>query len=392
MVSARLVMNRRAALQLIGGVAVAGVPSRAFQDSRRDRIVIAGAGILGASIAYQLAKRGASVTVLERSKPAAGATANSFAWINANKQPYDYFMLSVAALGAWHDLHREIGVDLPVLWGGSVAWTSAADRVAREHEALARFQSWGYPIYSIDEDRLHALEPNIVPGRVAAATYTESEGNADPVGVTELMLARAVQAGAQVRYPAEITGIDIRNGQLRSVRTIGDTVPADVLVVACGVDTPRVAAMADVRVRLTRSAGILVHTQPQPRCVNRIVLSPIGNIKQKMNGRIVTGLDFAPARDEETSRESGERFLQRMAAVLPPLKAAPFDKVTLGLRPMPADGYPVIGFPEGRRDLYITVMHSGITLAPLVGRLAAAEILDGVRVHLLAPFRIERFR
>ena len=66
--------------------------------------------------------------------------------------------------------------------------------------------------------------------------------------------------------------------------------------------------------------------------------------------------------------------------------------MTLGLRPLPKDGQPIIGFPRGRRDVYLTVMHSGITLGPLVGRLAATEILDGVEVDPLAPYRLERFR
>ena len=50
------------------------------------------------------------------------------------------------------------------------------------------------------------------------------------------------------------------------------------------------------------------------------------------------------------------------------------------------------GFAEGRRDIYLTVMHSGITLGPLVGRLAAMEILDEVRIEPLAPYRLERFK
>ena len=74
-----------------------------------------------------------------------------------------------------------------------------------------------------------------------------------------------------------------------------------------------------------------------------------------------------------------------MSAVLPQLAGAELDKVTLGLRPLPKDGQPIIGFPRGRRDVYLTVMHSGITLGPLVGRLAATEILDGVEVDPLAP-------
>ena len=164
------------------------------------------------------------------------------------------------------------------------------------------------------------------------------------------------------------------------------------LVIACGTETPRVAAMAGLTVPLTRSPGILVHTTPQPRAIDRILLSPIGNIKQKLERPDRHRAGLRPAAVETTSREHGEQFLKRMSSVLPQLAGASLDKVTLGLRPLPKDGEPIIGFPEGRRDVYLTVMHSGITLGPLVGRLAAAEILDDVRVDPLAPYRLERFK
>jgi glycine/D-amino acid oxidase-like deaminating enzyme len=385
-------MNRRTVLQLLGGAAVSGMRTAALQLPRRDRVVIAGGGILGANIAYQLAKRGAPVTLLERAAPGSGATANSFAWINARKQPRPYFTLNLLGIQAWRELHTELGSELPVTWGGTVEWTASAERAAGQAEAVRRFQTWGYPIHLIDKQQLRALEKNVVPGDVTSVAHAEIEGSADPVLATEAILARAMRAGAQVRYPVEVVGLDLRNGRLRAVRTGAGDVEADVLVIACGTDTPRVAAMAGLIVPLTRSPGILVHTTSQARAIDRILLSPIGNLKQKVNGRIVTGLDFGPAAVETTSREHGEQFLKRMSAVLPQLAGAELDKVTLGLRPLPKDGEPIIGFADGRRDIYLTVMHSGITLGPLVGRLAATEILDGVQVDPLAPYRLERFK
>jgi len=67
------------------------------------------------------------------------------------------------------------------------------------------------------------------------------------------------------------------------------------------------------------------------------------------------------------------------------------EKVTLGFRPLPKDGYPLIGFPDGAPGVYLAVMHSGVTLCPIVSRLAALEILDGVEVELLASYRHSRF-
>jgi glycine/D-amino acid oxidase-like deaminating enzyme len=192
-------------------------------------------------------------------------------------------------------------------------------------------------------------------------------------------------------HPATVSALDLPGGRLRAVRTTEGDLPADVLVIACGNDTPALATLAGIDVPLTRSAGILVHTTPQPAAIDRVLLSPLGQIKQKRNGRFVTGADFGNTANEDTSKARGEQFLKRMAAVLPVLGTAPVDKLTLGLRVMPKDGYPIIGFADGHPDIYVAAMHSGMTLGPLVGRLAASEILDGVEIDLLAPYRLARF-
>src|SRR4030095_5254668 len=104
----------------------------------------------------------------------------------------------------------------------------------------------------------------------------------------------------------EVVGLDLQNGRLRAVKTSAGDVEADVLVIACGTDPRRVGSGPGLTVPLTRSPGILVHTAPQPRVIDRILLSPIGNIKQKVNGRIVTGLDFGPGGGQTTRRAHGE--------------------------------------------------------------------------------------
>ncbi|MGE0460483.1 MAG: NAD(P)/FAD-dependent oxidoreductase [Vicinamibacterales bacterium] len=381
-------MHRRTVLELFAGLAVAGVPSPA-QAPRR--VVVAGGGIIGANVAYQLVTRGAEVTLVERDRPGAGATANSFAWINAKKRPLDYFNLSRMGLQAWRQLDREFSGTLPLVWGGTVEWRADDTRGAELRAQIRDFRQWGYGVREIDAAGLRALEPRLVPGPLVAAAYWEDEGHIDPVGVTGMVVKKAQMNGARVEYPAEVTGLDLAGGRLRAVRTTKGDIEADVLVVACGTDTPRVAAMAGVRVPLKDAPGVLVHVPPAPRLIDRVALAPMGNIKQKPDGRLVTGSDFASG-GGETSREAGERHLARMAAVLPELSTATVEKMTQGFRPMPADGFPVVGFAPGRRDVYVAVMHSGVTLGPLVGRLAATEILDGVRVDSLAAYRPERFK
>ena len=383
--------HRRTLLRLLAGAACAGVPR--FAAFARQRVVIAGGGIVGANLAYRFAKRGADVVLLERTRPAAGATANSFAWINAtySKQPRAYFNLNRLGIEAWHQLDRELPELLPLQWGGSVEWYADPRRGAEFREEIRHHQAWGYPAHLIDEARLRALEPRIEPGTVATAAHAEIEGSVDPVRVTQLLLERAASEGARVIHPAEVTGLDDRSGRLRAVRTTTGDVEADVLIVACGTDTPRVAAMAGVRVPLKESPGVLVHTTPQARVLERVVLSPIAHMKQKPDGRIVTGSGFGGTPATDASREAAERFLKTAQAVLPAFAGSEVEKVTLGFRPLPQDEFPVVGFGGQRRDVYIAVMHSGVTLSPLVASLAAIEILDGVDAEPLSPYRPSRF-
>jgi glycine/D-amino acid oxidase-like deaminating enzyme len=383
--------DRRIVLRwLAGSLAAASVPRLSAAPTR---VVIAGGGIIGANLAYRLARRGASVTVVERMKPASGATANSFAWINStySKQPWAYFELNRLGIESWQQLDRELPGQLPIRWGGSVEWYGDEKRAASFRAEIRHHQGWGYPSHTIDEAGLRELEPQIVPGKVAIAAHAEIEGSVDPVAVTELLLARAASAGARVAHPAELTALEQRNGRLRAVKTTTGDIDADVLVIACGTDTPRIAAMAGVRVPLKESPGILVHTPPQARLLQRVVLSPVAHMKQKPDGRIVTGSGFGGTPDTDTSVGAARTFLDAASQVLPAFRKMEVEKVTLGHRPLPQDEFPVIGFAPGRRDVYITVMHSGVTLSPLVAQLAAMEILDGVDAEPLAPYRPARF-
>jgi glycine/D-amino acid oxidase-like deaminating enzyme len=384
-------LDRRTFIQLFSSVAIAGV--RTVRAAANSRVVIAGGGIIGANLAYRFARRGAAVTLLERKQPGSGATANSFAWINStfSKQPFAYFQLNRLGIEAWQQLDRELPAELPIRWGGSVEWYGDAKRAAEFREAIKHHQAWAYPVHTIDERALRALEPRIDPGRVEAAAHAEAEGSVDPVQATEILIRRAQREGARIVFPAEVTGLDERGGRLRAVRTTTGNVEADMLIIACGTDTPRIAAMAGVRVPLKDSPGVLVHTPPQARVLERVVLSPIAHMKQKPDGRIVTGAGFGGSPTTDAGREAAERFLKTASQVLPHLASAGVEKVTLGWRPLPQDEFPIIGFAPSRRDVYITVMHSGVTLSPLVAHLAAMEILDGVDAEPLATYRPARF-
>ncbi len=83
--------------------------------------------------------------------------------------------------------------------------------------------------------------------------------------------------------------------------------------------------------------------------------------------------------------------MARACRYLPALSGAKAVPVAVGHRPMPQDGYPVLGFTSKAPNVYLALTHSGVTLAPLIGALAPREIVDGAKVEMLEPFRPDRF-
>jgi glycine/D-amino acid oxidase-like deaminating enzyme len=385
-------MDRRTLLKVLSAPLITGLPIRSA--AAKDRVVIVGAGIMGASIGYHLAKRGAHVTILEKQRPGNGATEKSFAWINAtfSKQPRPYYDLNLLGIAGWRRLIQEFAGDLQIQWGGSVEWfapeTPDVEKLKRNVRA---HQQWGYPTHLADEAEIHRLLPTIAPGPVGAACFNEIEGTLDPMHALGVLLKHSQMLGARLEYPCEVTGISISGDQVSSVQTTRGPMAADFLVLASGVDTPHLAKMVGVNVPLKESPGLLAHTGPLPRMLDRVALAPATNIKQNPDGRIVTGTDFEASANLDSSAEFGIKLLRNAERFLDRLKGAQLETVTLGHRVLPQDGHPVVGFIERCPNLYITAMHSGITLSPLIGQVAAMEILDGVAVDLLKPFRPARF-
>jgi glycine/D-amino acid oxidase-like deaminating enzyme len=370
-----------------------------------NRIVVVGAGIIGTSIAYHLVKRGAKVVVVEAVRPGAGATEKSFGWINAtfSKRPRAYFDLNQLGLAGWRRLEIELGGELKVQWGGSVAWSLAASAGGASNESgedlresVRRHQEWGYATHLINEDEFRRLLPNVAPGDFGAACHSEFEGAVDPVDALKALLRQVRELGGEVRYPFEVDRLKLEGGRVTSIQAGESSIDAGIVVLASGVATERLADMAGVSVPLKESRGVLVHTRPQPKLIDRVVLAPGVHCKQKLDGRvvvggpIVAGVGTADGVAPDTS-EDGQRILREAARVLPGIRGVAVERVTVGHRVMPVDEYPVIGFSDRCPNLYVAAMHSGVTLAPLIGQLAALEILDGARVSSLEPYRPSRF-
>ena len=386
-----MIVNRRGFLMATGAMALAAQAARAASGSRR--VVVIGGGIIGASIAYHLAKTGAKVTILDKTGPAAGATMCSFAWLNAgSKRPRPYHQMNLLGLLGWHQLQDELGIAaLPVQWGGTVDWTAGAKEADQMRASIARQQAWGYPIRMIEPGDVTRLLPGITPGAIDAVSFSEVEGTVNPVIATRALLKAAQAHGAKLEFPVTVTGFDRIGGKVTRVLTSGGAIDCDEIVLAAGLDCQPLAAMLGANVPIETSLGVLAHTVPRPMALPRLAYAPGANIKQNPDGSYVTGASFAGTPDVKGTREEGEALLATARRFVPAMRGARLDQVTLGRRVLPKDSFPIVGHLPRVENAYVAAMHSGMTQAPLIGQVAAVEILSRTKADLLDTFRPERF-
>lgn len=393
-----MTIDRRLFLAGLGATALAS----SARAARPRRVAVIGGGIVGTAIAMNLARAGARVDLFEAIAPAAGATSKSLAWINPFVDDAAYMALRLDSVARWRKLDRALG--LGVTWGGYVNFTDhpdERDRMAIQARLLA---DHGHPVKALDRAGLKAISPAIDPGNLVAATWSDLGGHVDPVHATARYGAAAQAHGARIHYPDRVTAIEPGPERVR-LRTSGGLVEVDHVVVAGGVETPALLAPLGYPLPLVHRPGALVHSKPLPP-LTRIVYDGPGEFefKQMTNGVFVgeeaSGppplavhgaiRDHAMAFPPGLAEAHGRRILSRIGVYMPGLRKAEVDFVTLGFRPVPADGFPVVGPLPGIPGVTVCVTHSGVSLSAALGAMVAGEVLSGAPSPLLAPYRPDR--
>lgn len=365
---------------------------------------VVGGGIIGASIALHLIASGAKVTLFEKEAIAAGATRNSFAWINASSPDQHYRNLRLASIKAWQELDHEL--KLGIIWGGALRWQPQGPAADSLQNAVDNLKDTPYALKNLSQDQFKTIAPEFSPKNIGVAAYSSIDGHLDPLLVTEILIRRAVALGATLKMPTTVEGLIMVGDKLQGVKTSEGNVPLDRLVIAAGVDTPELTSMAGYKAELIHAPGILAHTSPVKFSTKKVVYAPGTHFKQFADGRIVGADGEAPPEtivhklirnktigfpSKAIENMHTKRIIDIIASKFPVAKDATAERLTLGFRPKPKDGYPIIGYLPGSSSIYSAVMHSGITLAPIVGRLVAKEILEDSRQDVLKPYRPERF-
>jgi sarcosine oxidase subunit beta len=332
------------------------------------RIVVAGAGAIGASIAYHLALLGAREVVLtERHTIASGATGKAMGGFRQQFSSEAEVRLAQESA----KLFRELGAPLFEAVGYMFLATSD-DGWERLRERAEMQQSLGVPVEEVDPSRVRGLRTDDVAGAVACW----DDGVAEPAAVTHELVRRAVGLGVEIRE-----------------QTDARDVPHDVLVVASGAVSTELLPQLPVR----------------PLCRQLVDVGPVDGLPADLPMTIEDETTFHFRRRGDTLRlamtEPAPRWTAeeivddtlvadwraRLAHRYPPAANAEVVRAWAGLYDMTPDAHPIIGWVDASTYVACGFSGHGFMQSPAVGSAVAHELLGIAPPVDLAPYRLERF-
>ena len=360
--------------------------------------IVVGAGIVGASSAYFLARAGLNVAIVERAHVAAGASGFAFGMVSQPFVPGPNAPAVERLLARSVELHHGLPTELESHGGGTYhsvkkAGVRLAMNEAEAHE-LKRIGVSGFRSDAAnDPDRvdlrwleygaLSHIEARIsedIPGGL----YIGGQLEIAPDGVTKALVAAAEQCGTCTVLTGEVSAIEIENGVVQGVKLNGESLSARHVVLAagpwCGGLLARSPGAAWVKLPIEPLKGQIVRFDISPGIPMPVSLWWGSDYAAtKPDGLLYAGTtEERVGFDAEPTAEACSQITDSISRVLPFLASAPVAHQTACLRPVTPDGLPVIGTFVGVDGLVVATGggRSGIELGPGMGELAALHTLD----------------
>ena len=358
-------------------------------------VVVIGAGVVGCSIAYYLAREGLSVTILERESIGSGASAHatgSLGLLGAEFSPGPSFQMARASYAEFQKLVPELesatGMDL--LYQRRPSLRLALDD--EEADLIKSFMAWQRPHVDmrwIDAREVHEIEPRLASS-IVGAVYEDESAQLDSYRLNLALGRGAELEGASILY-REVTGLVTRGSTISGVATASEDILCGTVVVAAGTWSRAFTPWLGfpVPVRPLKGERLLLSYPGEPLPV--LISSPKrGHMISRMDG--FTSVGSTGGRDydrrelfwgEEFDRIPTEtarlELLQRALDVFPDLERAELVQQLAGSRPLSPDGKPIIGPVPGAKNVLLATGHTtkGIHLGPITGRIIADYICRG---------------
>jgi glycine/D-amino acid oxidase-like deaminating enzyme len=366
-------------------------------------VIVIGAGVQGASLAFHLAGRGARVIVVERSTVAAGATGRSSGLVRMHYDLLAETRLAWASFGWFTEWAERVGGECGFTRTGFL-WIESPDGADRLHRNVAAHQELGVETSVVGADEIRRIAPALAVEDGELAAYEPQSGYADPSGTAAGFMRAARSRGARLVTGAAVTSIPVDGGRVTGVETAGGSYSAPVIVDVAGGWAARVAALAGLDIPVTvwrHDTGYLGVPGSVPRPIPVVIdnaremyLRPEGSELVLIGLEDENELDGSPDRDTAEARAGfTEIATDRIVGRVPALIDGTFRSAHSGQDGLTPDQRPILG-PAGPDGFFLDCGHSGtgFKTAPAIGLAMAELILDGAATSVdISPFAFGRF-
>lgn len=369
-------------------------------------VIVIGAGVQGASLAFHLAARGASTVVVERSSIAAGATGRSSGLVRTHYDLLVEARLAWESLAWFRDWDARVGGECGFARTGFLQLVGPANAEHLRANVAAQ-QAIGIPTQVVDAARIRELARVLAVHDDEVGAYEPESGYADPASTAGSLLRAARERGARLVQGAEVTAIPVGGGAVTGVVTSRGAFSAPIVVDAAGAWAARVAALVGMTIPVTvwRHDTAYLGAPPSVPVPFPVVIDDANSMYFRPEGTelVLVGLeddnetDGSPDRETDTAAaDFPERVTDRIVRRVPGLRDGTFRSAHSGQDGLTPDQHPILGpvGGAGPTGFFLDCGHSGtgFKTAPAVGLGMSELILDGAsRTVDLAPFALERF-
>ncbi len=366
-------------------------------------VIVIGAGVQGASLAFHLARRGARVVVVERATVAAGATGRSSGLVRMHYDLEVEARLAWAAYPWFRDWAERVGGECGFTKTGFL-WIARPESAGELRANVAAQRAIGIPTSVVSAGEIRRLAPVLAVDDAELAAYEPESGYADPAATATGFLRAARDLGARLVQGAEVTSIPVAGGAVTGVETTRGAFSAPIVVNAAGGWAARVAALVglDIPVSVWRHDTAFLGAPPSVPVPFPAIIDDPNSMYFRPEGRelVLVGLedhnptDGSPDRDTaDAAPDFRDRVTERIVRRIPGLADGTFRSAHSGQDGLTPDQRAILG-PAGPTGFYLDCGHSGtgFKTSPAVGLCMSELILDGAATTVdIAPFALERF-
>ena len=355
-----------------------------FKDSHPSVIVV-GAGIVGCTVAYELAKSGARVQVIEPRTPGQGATRASAGILAPHIEGHGSDLLRRLGRrsldlydGFMARLGRDSGRDVFYQRNGTFELAFSDADVERLDDLSGTIQKEGIDARWIAPEDFTGLEPLASPA-ARGGLLIPTHGF---VGVTSLTLAAAAaaeQSGARFTAATGAIHIYALSGDRAGVQTSSSRLEADRVVLAAGSWSSAITVDGAEPVPVKPIRGQLIQLQAEPGAIRRVMWGPDGYLVPWPDGSVLVGSTVEDVGFDEThTPEAVEKLRAAAVSLVPGLAGAEMTGVRTGLRPKGPDDVPILGRSTAVPGLIYATAHyrNGVLFTPLTVQLVRDLVFD----------------